>query len=110
MKATARPLPDGVGVELRAKPGCLWRGARVSPIEDWGGRHARGVDSHETVPERGAAHCRNASNRIAQARDHSINGLHSQIEQRLGREGGAAVRSRLQSVGELLLRLADGLT
>ena len=60
MEATAGPLPDGVRVELRTKRGRLMRGAGVGPIEDRGGRRARGVDPHQAMPERGAADGRDA--------------------------------------------------
>ena len=48
--------------------------------------------------------------RIAEARDDPVDGPHGQIEQRFGGEGGAAVRCRLERVGELLFGLDDGAT
>src|SRR5687768_18320512 len=110
MEATARSLPDGVRVKFRAEHGRLLRGASVRPIEDGGGRRARGVDSHQAVPERGAPDGRDASGRIAEARDYPVDGVHGQIEQRLSWEGGAPARCRLERVGKLLLGLGDGAT
>src|SRR5215213_296027 len=110
MEAAARPLPDSTRVKFRAERGRLPRGASVCPIEDWGGWRPGGVDPHQTVPERGAADGGYACGRIAEARDDAVDGLHGQIEQRLSREGGAAVQRCLQSVGELLYCVADRVT
>ena len=80
MEATTGPLPDGVRIEFCTKRGCVMRGTSVRPIEDRRGRRARGIDPHQAMPERGAAYGRDASGRIAEARDDAVDGPHGQIE------------------------------
>ena len=56
----------------------------MSAQKKTGVRRARGVDPHQAMPERGAAYGRDASGRIAEARDDAVDGPHGQIEQRVG--------------------------